>query len=184
MRILKLGKPWSTEIICSACTSILRVTADSLEFHDVKSARLGVGFTCTVCDSKEVMPTEIPPVVDDLLKRRRGLAPKRPEIIKKAQPKNFQMICGNCEAELLIEPQDIKLMLPNSFRTYCAACLSLIELSSKDVPDEIREMLQLQTLKSAKAETLFDEATLGEPPAKSPPNRIKEFNVGIKTDDE
>jgi transcription elongation factor Elf1 len=184
MRILKPGRPWSAEITCRACTSILRITADSLEFHDVKSARLGVGFTCTVCDSKEVVPMEIPPAVDELLKRRRGLAPKKPEIIKKAQPKNFSILCGNCEAELLIEPQDIQLMLPDSFRTYCAACLSLIELPSKDVPDEVREMLYAQTLQNAKAETLFDEAISRAKHAEIPINLIKELDVGIKANED
>jgi transcription elongation factor Elf1 len=182
MRVLKPGKPWSAEFTCRACTSILRVTADSLEFHDAKSAKLGVGFTCTVCDSKEVVPVEIPPAVDELLKRRRGLAPKKPEIIKKAQPKNFNMLCGNCEAELLIEPQDIRLVLPDSYRTYCAACLSLIEIPPRDVPDEVREMLETEALKSARSEALFDEAEHKQ--VELPTSRIKALNVGLKSNND
>lgn len=158
MRVLKPGKPWSTDVSCRACTSILRVTADSLEFSDVKLTRTGIGYTCPVCGAKEVMSAEIPPAVDELVKRRRGLAPKRPEIVKRAQPKNFKLICGNCEAELLIEPQDISLIPPESYQTHCAACLSLIEIPPKEIPEEVRDSLQEESKKTMKAEVLYDES--------------------------
>jgi transcription elongation factor Elf1 len=158
MRVLKPGKPWSTEVTCRGCTSILKITGDTLEFRDVKFAEFGIGFTCTVCDSKEIITIEIPPAVDELVKKRRGIAPKKPEVVKKAQPKNFNMLCGNCEAELLIEPQDIQLMPPDSYRTSCAACLNIIEIPKKNVPEEVREMLESEVIKKAKAEVLFDES--------------------------
>lgn len=142
MRVLRPGRPWSTDVECRQCMSVLRVTADAMEYHDVKRVASGVGTTCPVCEARVEIPGEVPPAVEELVRRRKGLAPKKPEVVKWGRPRNFKVICGYCEAQLLVEPEDIYLVEPDSFRTKCAACSSTVELPHEAIPEEIQNALK------------------------------------------
>jgi hypothetical protein len=97
-----------------------------------------VGYTCPVCDAKSELASEIPPAVGEQIYRRKGFAMHKPEVIKRGRPRSFKILCGSCEAELLVEIEDLRLIPPDSLRTDCAACLSVIEIPHELVPSDVK----------------------------------------------
>lgn len=141
MRVIKPGKPWSSAADCKHCHSQLKVSAESLEFYDARRAAGGVGFTCPVCDAKNEFTIEIPPAVGDQIYRRKGFSIAKPEVVKRGRPRGFKILCGSCEAELLVEIEDLRLVPPDRFRTDCAACLSVIEIPHHLIPNEVKDAM-------------------------------------------
>jgi hypothetical protein len=141
MKIVKSGKPWSAEVECGRCRSLLRLDADAIEYCDVKQSISGIGVSCPVCQSKQHIAFTVPPVVEEIVKKRKGLAPRKPEVIRQGQPQSFPIICSVCEAELLVERGDIRQPKPGVYRIQCGSCRSAIDIPPRSVPEHIKETL-------------------------------------------